>query len=56
MAYEIRVKELRSVFDPSTPDFSAIVVRLSVLFEDLRIEYLASRSPGLADIDVVGSG
>jgi hypothetical protein len=46
-------KKLREVFDPAQSQFSAILARLSVLFEDLRIEEYGSRLDTLNDLDVV---
>lgn len=46
-------RKLREVFDPAQAQFSAILARLSVLFEDLRIEEYGSRLDTLADLDVV---
>ncbi len=43
------------MFDSSTPELSAIIARLFVLFEDLRIEEAASRMPALPDLDVIGA-
>ena len=40
-------KRLRDVLEPAALDFSAILARLSVLFEDLRIEEYGSRLDGL---------
>lgn len=46
-------KKLREVFDPEQAQFSAILARLSVLFEDLRIEECGSRLDTLDDLDVI---
>lgn len=54
MGFEIYVKELSRVFASSPPELGAIVARLSVLFEDLRIEEAASRIPKLGDLDAIG--
>lgn len=53
---EVHERALRAVFDPTTVEFSGILARVSVLFEDLRIEEYASRLDTLHDLDVVGSG
>ena len=55
MAKELEDHErpLRSVFDASKVEFSGILARISVLFEDLRIEEYASRLDTLDDLDVV---
>lgn len=50
---EVYEKKLRDVFDPAQPEFSAILARLSVLFEDLRIEEYGSRLDTLDDLDIV---
>jgi len=52
--FEIYPRKLRDVFDPATPEFNAILVRLSVLFEDLRIEEYGSRIERIEELDVVG--
>ena len=46
-------KKLREVFDPVQAQFSAIVARLSVLFEDLRIEEYGSRLDTLNELHPV---
>lgn len=53
---EIYVKKLREVFDPAALEFNAILSRLSVLFEDLRIEEYASRLDNLEPLDDAGKG
>jgi hypothetical protein len=55
MAYEIHVKELSRVLGAGSPGFTAAIVRLSVLFEDLRIEEAASRAEALPELDVIGA-
>jgi len=55
VAYEIHVKELSRVLGGGSPGFTAAVARLSVLFEDLRIEEAASRAEALPDLDVIGA-
>jgi len=54
--FETYEKKLREVFDPARLEFNAILGRLSVLFEDLRIEEYASRIDGLGQLDDVGRG
>jgi hypothetical protein len=51
---EVYEMKLREVFDPSSLEFNAILVRLSVLFEDLRIEESGSRLEKMEEIDVLG--
>jgi hypothetical protein len=53
---EVYEKRLREVFDPDALEFNAILARLSVLFEDLRIEEYASRLDGLDQLDEGGKG
>jgi hypothetical protein len=54
--FETYEKKLREVFDPARLEFNAILARLSVLFEDLRIEEYASRIDGLDQLDDAGKG
>lgn len=49
-------QRLREVFDPAHSEFNAVLARLSVLFEDLRIEEYGSRLDTLNDLDVVTKG
>ena len=52
--FEIYEKRVRDVLDPSSLEFHAIIARLSVLFEDLRIEEYASRHEKLEELDIIG--
>ena len=51
---EIYEKKVRDVLDPTNLEFHAIIARLSVLFEDLRIEEYASRPERLEELDIIG--
>ena len=51
---EIYEKKVRDVIDPTNLEFHAIIARLSVLFEDLRIEEYASRPEKLEELDIIG--
>ena len=51
---EIYEKKVRDVLDPTNLEFHAIIARLSVLFEDLRIEEYASRPEKLEELDIIG--
>lgn len=53
---EVYKKNLREVFEPGHSEFNAILARLSVLFEDLRIEEYASRLDRLDQLDDIGKG
>lgn len=55
MRYKVYVRRLKAVF-PDDADLSAIFVRMSVLYEDLRIENLgAMSSEGVPPLDVLPS-
>ena len=51
---EIYEKKIRDVLDPTNLEFHAIIARLSVLFEDLRIEEYASRPERPEELDIIG--
>ena len=50
---EIYEKKVRDVLDPTNLEFHAIIARLSVLFEDLRIEEYASKLERLEELDII---
>lgn len=49
---QTRVKRLQAVFSPDD-EVSAIVARLSVLFEDLRIEFTAAQIENCSELDLL---
>ena len=51
---EIYEKKVRDVLAPTNLEFHAIIARLSVLFEDLRIEGYASRAERFEELYIIG--
>jgi hypothetical protein len=56
MKSKTRYKRLKAIFPPADTELSPILARMSVLYEDLRIEYLGATSPDeLPLLDVLPS-